>query len=178
MCRLQTHFIIFRHTAISFGSVPWCCALLPLHRPPLLMTHRSRCGCDSSATELCILPLMSKTTQAGSCTHVGILSFSWKEVALCFTCWGVFILVTIKYFVLNGLTLLQNQANIWNVNERPRQNRLKDLLEKLQNQPRCRRERLWRECSVYLCCGKHIVFIRKKCWRVFSLGSFRVIYFE
>lgn len=160
---------------ISSGSLPQCCALLPLHRPLLLLTH---IGADVVVIhQPAGLPLNSVFFHWCLKTHVSRVLhtgqnpplFVRKSCSLSFTCLEVFILITIRDFMLNGLTLLQQQGNIWNANERPRQNRLKDLLAKLQNQPRCRGERLWREYSIYLCCGKRIAFVRQKCWRVFPV---------
>lgn len=113
------------------------------------------------------------------------LPFSWEKVgSLSFTCLEVFILIKISDSMQNGLTLLQQQGNIWNANERPRQNRLTNLLEKQQNQPRCRGERLWREYSIYLlllqvhCLNREEMLESIPWFPAFSLGSFHVIYFE
>lgn len=160
---------------IFFGSLPWCRALLPLHRPLPLVTH---IGADVVVIhQPAGLPLNSVffhrclKTHASWVLHAGQNSplFMRKSRSLSFTCLEVFILVTIRDFMLNGLTLLQREGNIWNANERPRQNRRRDLLEKLWNQPRCRGERLWREYSLYLCCGKHIAFVRWKRWGEFPV---------
>lgn len=98
---------------------------------------------DAELSSSCVI----NHTETGLALTTEFCPFHKKTLS--FTCLGVFFLVSIAGFMLDGL---QQQGKIWNANERPRQNRLKDLLEKLQNQPRCR-ERQWKQYSIYHYCG-------------------------